>query len=399
MAHRIFTGLRVIDCASWIAGPAAATILSDFGAEVIKIEPPGAGDPWRASTPVPGKVTDYWWQLTSRNKRSLAIDLKPAEGLAVLHRLIGATDVFITNFPLPVRERLKIAAADLLAINPRLVYGSITAYGEAGDEAARTGFDATAYWARTGLMDMVRASPETEPVRSMPGMGDHPTATALYAAIVTALYRRERTGRGGVAQTSLLQNGLWANGCFVQNRLSGEHVAHRPPRVETPSALANHYRCRDGRWFLMALHNEARQLASFLAAIGQQPLAEDPRFATQPARRANHKALTAILDAVFARRDLAEWRPLLEKAGVTFGAVFTVDEAADDRQSREIGALVPFADGAGLTVSSPFGLDGATKVAPQRAPAVGQHSEAVLSDAGYTADEIVRLKTLGVLQK
>jgi len=216
---------------------------------------------------------------------------------------------------------------------------------------------------------------------------------------VTALYRRERTGKGGVAQTSLLQNGLWANGCFVQNRLFGEHVPHRPPRTETPSALANHYRCRDGRWFLMALHNEARQLASFLAAIGQQPLAEDPRFATQPARRANHKALTAILDAVFARRDLAEWRPLLEKAGVTFGAVFTVDEAADDRQSREIGALVPFADGAGLTVSSPFGLDGATKVAPQRAPAVGQHSEAVLSDAGYTADEIARLKTLGVLQK
>ena len=131
-----------------------------------------------------------------------------------------------------MRERLKIAAADLLAINPRLVYGSISAYGEVGEEAARTGFDATAYWARTGLMDMVRATPETEPVRSMPGMGDHPTATALYAAIVTALYRREKTGRGGVAQTSLLQNGLWANGCFVQNRLFGERVTHRPPRSE-----------------------------------------------------------------------------------------------------------------------------------------------------------------------
>ena len=132
MTDGIFAGLRVIDCASWIAGPAAATILSDFGAEVIKIEPPGAGDPWRASPAVPGKVTDYWWQLTSRNKRSLAIDLKHPEGLAVLHRLIGSTDVFITNFPLPVRERLKIAAADLLAINPRLVYGSISAYGEVG---------------------------------------------------------------------------------------------------------------------------------------------------------------------------------------------------------------------------------------------------------------------------
>jgi len=398
MTESLFAGLKVIDCASWIAGPAAATILSDFGAEVIKIEPPGAGDPWRASTPVPGKVTDYWWQLTSRNKRSLAIDLKPAEGLAVLHRLIGATDVFITNFPLPVRERLKIAAADLLAINPRLVYGSITAYGEAGDEAARTGFDATAYWARTGLMDMVRASPETEPVRSMPGMGDHPTATALYAAIVTALYRRERTGKGGVAQTSLLQNGLWANGCYVQNRLFGEQVRHRPPRIETPSALANHYRCRDGRWFLMALHNEARQLASFLKAIEAEHLAEDPRFATQPLRRANAKALTAILDEVFAKRDLAEWRTILEKAGVTFGPVCSVDEAADDEQSRKIGAPVPFADGANLTVSSPFHIDGATKVAPARAPTVGQHSEAVLCDAGYSADEIAKLKALGVLQ-
>jgi crotonobetainyl-CoA:carnitine CoA-transferase CaiB-like acyl-CoA transferase len=399
MADGIFAGLRVIDCASWIAGPAAATILSDFGAEVIKIEPPGAGDPWRASIPVPGKTTDYWWQLTSRNKRSLAIDLKHADGLAVLHRLLGSTDVFITNFPLPVRERLKIAAADLLAINPRLVYGSITAYGETGAEAARTGFDATAYWARTGLMDMVRATTATEPCRSMPGMGDHPTATALYAAIVTALYRRERTGRGGVAQTSLLQNGLWANGCFVQNRLFGEHVAHRPPRSETPSALANHYRCRDGRWFLMALHNEARQLASFLKVIDAEHLAEDPRFATMPARRANAKALTAILDDIFLRRDLAEWQPILEKAGVTFSAVFSVDEAADDRQAREIGAVVPFADGAALTVSSPFHLDGATKVAPVRAPAVGQHSEAVLQDAGYSAAEIAQLKSLGVLQQ
>jgi formyl-CoA transferase len=399
MADGIFAGLRVIDCASWIAGPAAATILSDFGAHVIKIEPPGAGDPWRASPAVPGKTTDYWWQLTARNKQSLAIDLKPPEGLAVLHRLIASTDVFITNFPLPVRERLKIAAADLLAINPRLVYGSISAYGEVGAEAARTGFDATAYWARTGLMDMVRADTETEPVRSMPGMGDHPTATGLYAAIVTALYRRERTGKGGVAQTSLLQNGLWANGCYVQNRLFGEHVAHRPPRIDTPRALANHYRCRDGRWFLMALHNEARQLASFLKAVDLEHLAQDPRFHTQPARLANHKALTAILDEVFAKRDLAEWRPILEKAGVTFGPVCTVDEAGDDPQAHKIGALVPFADGAGFTVSSPFHIDGETKVAPVRAPTVGQHSEAVLRDAGYAADEITKLKALGVLQK
>src|ERR1700687_2965310 len=124
MTDSLFAGLKVIDCASWVAGPAAATIFSDFGADVIKIEPPGAGDPWRASTPMPGKTTDYYWQLASRNKRSLPIDLKHAEGLAALYRLLAGTDVFVTNFPLPVRERLKIAAADLLPLTPRLIYAS-----------------------------------------------------------------------------------------------------------------------------------------------------------------------------------------------------------------------------------------------------------------------------------
>ena len=226
----MFSDLKVIDCASWIAGPAAATMLSDFGADVIKIEPPGAGDPWRGSQPIPGKTVDYYWQLTSRNKRSLALDLKLPEGQAVLHRLVASADVFITNFPLPVRDRLRLAPADLMPLNPRLIYGSFTAYGEHGEEAAKTGFDSTAYWARTGLMDMVRADAETVPSRSMPGMGDHPSATGLYAAIVTALYRREKTGHGGIVRSSLLQNGLWANGCAVQTRLFGENVALRPPR-------------------------------------------------------------------------------------------------------------------------------------------------------------------------
>jgi crotonobetainyl-CoA:carnitine CoA-transferase CaiB-like acyl-CoA transferase len=385
MTENLFAGLRVIDCASWIAGPAAATILSDFGADVIKIEPPGAGDPWRALTPIPGQPTDAYWQLTSRNKRSLALDLKQVDGRAVLSRLLAAADVFITNFPLPVRERLQIAPAQVLPLNPRLIYASFTAYGEVGDDAAKTGFDSTAYWARTGLMDIVRATVETEPARSAPGMGDYPSATGLYAAIVTALYRREKTGQGGVVQSSLLQNGLWANACFVQSRLCGEHVPHRPPRAQAPNALANHYRCRDGRW------------RDFVAVLGRPDLAADPRFATSTARRQHASALVQILDAVFAQRDLADWRTLLDAAGVTFGAVQSVNETADDQQMHQIGALVPFADGAGLTVSSPFHLEGETKVAPRRAPAIGEHTDVVLREAGYAPDEIQRLRALGVL--
>jgi formyl-CoA transferase len=397
MTDRLFADLKVVDCASWIAGPAAATILSDFGADVIKIEPPGAGDPWRASTPVPGKTTDYYWQLTSRNKRSLAINLKHDEGLAALYRLVASADVFVTNFPLPVRDRLKIAPSHLLPLNPRLIYASFTAYGEAGDEADKTGFDATAYWARTGLMDMVRADEGTEPTRSAPGMGDHPSATGLYAAIVTALYRREKTGKGGVVQSSLLQNGLWANACFIQSRLFGEHVTLRAPRAEAPNALANHYRCRDGRWFIMALHNEQRQLRGFLSAIGREDLADDPRFATREARKQHADTIVKILDDIFAQRDMADWGKILDEAGVTIGTVALVDEISDDAQLQQIGGLVPFADGRGLTVSSPFHIDGETKVAPQRAPSVGQHSDVVLREAGYSSEEIERLRALGVL--
>jgi crotonobetainyl-CoA:carnitine CoA-transferase CaiB-like acyl-CoA transferase len=397
MTESLFTGLKVIDCASWIAGPAAATMLSDFGADVIKIEPPGAGDPWRASQPIPGKTIDAYWQLTSRNKRSLALDLKHPDGQAVLHRLAASADVFITNFPLPVRDRLRMAPGDLTPLNRRLIYASFTAYGEAGEEAAKTGFDSTAYWARTGLMDMVRADSDTVPTRSMPGMGDFPSATGVYAAIVSALYRREKTGKGGVVRSSLLQNGLWANGCAVQTRLFGEHVALRPHRDQAPNALANHYRSRDGRWFIMALFNEQRQLRSFLGAIGREDLTDDPRFATPDARKQHARELVLILDEVFSRRDLAEWRTILDGVGVTFGIVATVNEAMDDPQMRHAGALVPFADGQGLTVMTPFHIDGVTKTPATRAPSVGQHNEAVLREAGYTADDIDRLRGLGVV--
>ena len=396
MTESLFAGLKVIDCASWIAGPAAATILSDFGADVVKIEPPGVGDPWRASTPVPGKTTDYYWQLTSRNKRSLAIDLKHADGLAVLYRLLATADVFVTNFPLPVRERLKIAASDLLPLNRRLIYASLTAYGEQGEEAARTGFDSTAYWARTGLMDMVRATEDTEPVRSVPGMGDHPSATGLYAAIVTALYRREKTGKGGVAQSSLLQNGVWANACFIQSRLCGEHVPLRAPRAQAPNPLANHYRCRDGRWFIMALFNEQRQLRGFLAAIGCSHLADDARFATNAARKQNASALVRYWMR-FSRS--GTWRSGA-RSWCGRGDVWrgdSVDETSSDPQFQQIGALVPFADGKGLTVSSPFHLDGETKVAPRRAPSVGQHTRRGATGSGFSTSDIARLRGLGVL--
>ena len=400
MTGSLFGDLKIIDCASFIAAPAAATILSDFGADVIKVEPPGEGDTYRNLYKLPGMpVTDlnYPWELASRNKRSLSLDLKSPDGHAVLARLVAQADVFITNLPLPVRRRLKVSWEDLGPLNPRLIYASFTAYGETGDEADKTGFDSTAYWARSGLMDIVRADADTAPARSVPGMGDHPSAMSLYAAIATALYRREKTGRGGLVSSSLLANGLWANGFFVQAALAGLSVPPRPKREQGTNACTAIYRCADDRWFNLVLLNEARQFAPLLAAIGRPELADDPRFATPEARRTNAPALIALFDAAFAAQPLAHWRAALDQAGITFGIVGTLEDIAEDTQMRAAGALVPFAGETGLTVSSPFFLDGEAKAAPRRAPALGQHGEAVLREAGYAEAEIIRLRELGVL--
>jgi crotonobetainyl-CoA:carnitine CoA-transferase CaiB-like acyl-CoA transferase len=400
-----FSGLKVIDCASFIAGPAAATVLADFGADVIKIEPPGAGDPYRAFSAMPGQPLsphNHGWLMDGRSRRSLALDLKEPAGREVLYKLVATADVFITNYPQPVRRRLGLAFDDLAPRNPRLIYAALSAYGETGPEAEKTGFDATAYWARSGLMDVVRADAEAAPGRSTPGMGDHPTAMALYGAIVTALYRRERTGKGGFVASSLLANGLWANGYLMQARLCGADIPPRPKRAASPNALAAMYCCADGRWFLLVMLSEDRQWPAFANAIGRTDLTLDPRFLSSPLRRANATALLGILDDLFATAPLGHWRELLDAAGVTFGLVGTTDEAAVDAQALAAGML-PTLEGTGLrTVNSPLHIaplhiDGAAMAPPRLAPALGQHSRDVLAEAGFAPAEIESLVTAGII--
>ncbi len=387
----LFGDLLVIDCASFIAGPAAATIMSDFGARVIKIEPPGTGDSYRQLIKMPGipqASRDYYWTLDNRNKESIALDLKHESARPAFEALIRRADVFITNFPGPIRDRLKLRPEDTFALNPRLIYASLTPYGEEGPEKDRTGYDATAYWARSGLMEAVRATPQTEPAISVPGMGDHPTAMALYAAIATALYKRERTGKGSVVSTSLLANGLWSNSCYMQAVLCDADMSVRLQRGMR-GALTEIYACKDGRWFMLAMINQLREWPLLLACLGKQDWANDARFLTPVERRANAPVLLHELEQIFLTRDWPEWRKMFQNAGITFGPIAKPADHLECPQVAANGFLPEFENQPGLrTVDSPIRIAGETKHRPQMAPSIGQHTRPILAECGISTDEI-----------
>ena len=306
--------------------------------------------------------------------------------------MVANADVFITNYPLVVRRKLAIDHERLAVMNERLIYASFTGYGETGAEAGKPGFDVTAYWARSGLMDMVRSDASTPPARALAGMGDHPSGVSLFAAIAVALYQRERTGRGTMVGSSLLANGIWSNGIMAQAALCGATFTPRPPRERLFNALGCYYRCRDGRWLLLAIVNEQRDFPVVAKCLGLENLIDDPRFTRQTDRFARSAELIALFDTAFAKRNRDEWRVLLDEAGIVFECVAEMGDLSADRQMLDAGVLVPFENDAMLTIDSPFFVAGTDKVKPRKAPAVGEHSDEILREAGYDDTAIARLR-------
>jgi crotonobetainyl-CoA:carnitine CoA-transferase CaiB-like acyl-CoA transferase len=395
----IFSGLKVVDLASFIAGPSAAVILSDFGADVIKVEPP-SGDPWRHGhqiPPQPQAKDPYPWQLANRNKRGMTLDLKSPSAQQVLEKLVKWADVLIVNTPHPARKKLRLEYDDVVRWNSRLIYADLTGFGEKGPDANLPGFDITSYWARSGLLSMTRdaGAPPTWPVA---GSGDNATAVGLYSAIVTALYRRERTNQGAYVTTSLLAEGVWSASVSIQAALCGAKFYGLHDRKNPANAAMNVYRAADDTWFVLIVTPD--KLVDVAKAIGRPDLLTDPRFSDPAKLAANRPQLTAILDEIFGAQPMAHWYEVFNGAHVTFGAVRGPQEVVEDPQLRLNDIVVPL-EGAGgkltSTISSPIQVHGVTKVPAKRAPEIGEHNDELLKQLGFSAAEIDGLRASGAV--
>jgi formyl-CoA transferase len=389
----IFAGLKVVEIASFIAAPAAATMLADFGADVIKVEPPGLGDPQRVLSslpPSPVAAGNYSWHLANRNKRGIAVDLKSDGGTAILRRLVQWADVLITNFPHGTRESLHLGYDEVSQWNSRIIYADITGFGDAGADANLPGFDLTAFWSRSGLLAATRdaGAPPTSPVW---GSGDYTSATAIYAAITTALYHRERTGLGANVGTSLLATGVWATGTLVSAALAGGTPYQLHDRTAPVNPLSNPYQTSDGRWLMLVARPQ--HWPKLVESLGRPDLLADPRFADEPGLRNHADVLATILDGEFSSRPGEYWKQSLDHARIPYSFIQTPEEAAADPQLRASEVVVPITGAPHLeyTVNSPITVRGQQKVPATRAPEHGEHNDEILGQLGFTTDEIADL--------
>lgn len=388
-SQNLLSGIRVIDCGTYIAGPAAAAVMSDFGAEVIKIERPPHGDPYRYLSRVPLMPVSellYCWILDDRNKKSLALNLADDAAREVLLKLVGTADVFITNYQPSLVQKFRLGYEDLRALNERLIYAQVTGYGEQGAEAEKPGYDLTAYWARSGLMGTMYNA-DADPCQSVAGFGDHPTSMTVFAGVMMALYRRGITGKGMKVSTSLMANGAWSNACLIQAELAGAQFSPPWTRKTTLNPIVNHYVTRDGKRFITCCLDPVKDWNNLCRALGRPEMAGEERFRTPEARRANAAALVAILDESVASRDMSEWVEIFHQNDVIWGPVPSASEAAHDPQMEANGVFAEIAPGL-RTVNNPLNFAGVEKTKPVMAPEVGEHTREILESLGYSGEAI-----------
>ncbi|MCK9542447.1 MAG: CoA transferase [Novosphingobium sp.] len=397
-------GVKIVELAMWAFVPSAGGILSDMGADVIKIEPP-AGDPIRGLATHGLKPGSGPFNLSfenyNRGKRSITLDLKVEGSLEVLHRLLDDADVFLTNILPPARRKMKVDIDDIRARRPDIIYAIGSGAGLEGPDGEKGGYDAITYWSRGGISHAVTPPEQPYPLPMPSGaFGDTSSGSMLAGAIAAALYQRATTGKGSIVDVSLLGASMWTMQSHItQAILQGMDELPMRPRTALPNPLVNTYRTSDDRYLALCMLQGQRYWAGFCVAIDRPDLAADERFATEEERGRNVNACVAILDEVFATRPLAEWTAALARQPGQWDVVRKPGELRDDPQVRANTYLqsVDYGDGLALDmVSTPMRFDRQALVA-RPAPEKGAHNDEVLASLGYDEDQIIDLKVAGII--
>ncbi len=396
----LLEGIKVVEYATYVAGPGCACMLAEWGAGVVKVEAP-RGDPHRLFMAASG-VTEgpnHVFELDNRGKRGIVVDTSSTAGLEILHKLVREADIFVTNVRPGSLDRSGLGPDPLMKINPRLVYASFTGYGLTGEDRDRPGFDIAAFWARTGLGRLV-VPRDAEPLAPRHGFGDHVAALALSAGVLAALHERDRTGRGRLVESSLLRSALYASGIDFSLQLGLGKVASTRPRSEQINPAVNYFKSRDDRWFVVV----ARGLDGWkqvCAAAGRPDMVEDARFARASGRRTHAAEIVAELDEAFGRYSYAECVARMDEADLVWSPMQTLAEAAQDPQIRAAGAVVAAQDQDGNAFEAPAGpirFPGLDSPQPMPAPRIGQHTAQVLAELGYAQSDILALQESGVVR-
>ena len=383
--------LRVVELGVWVAAPSAAALLADWGAEVIKVEPP-AGDPMRhvfGSLGIGSEMPNPAFALDNRGKRSVVLDLRQAEERERMEALLASADVFLTNLRPDALDKLDLEPEATVARHPRLIYGSVSGYGLQGDERNRPTYDIGAFWARSGL-SMQMADGEGNPLNARGGIGDHITGLATLAGVLAAVLEQRLTGRGQVVEVSLLRTGAYVLGWDLGIQMALGKVAGAEPRNRNQAPLMNPYLTADGRWFFFTGLETARHLPAVCRALDRPDLLEDPRFADARSVRKHRTEVIAVLDEILATKTFDEWAERFEAEGVWWAPAQTPAQVVEDPQFLANDGLVEIAEGAGgpaqRSVRGPVTFSDVTNGPVGAVPGLGEHTDEVLGDLTVTTD-------------